>query len=336
MSRASRRRFLRGALALGALGLVSGCGALPPAARPAARVPRVGALFPFALPEQGYSRTFHEGLRDLGYVVGQNVVVEYRSAEGRAERLPEVAAELVGLPVDVLVTFGGTPAALAARQAAATIPIVVLLVGDPIGSGLVESYARPGGNVTGVTNLSPETSAKRLELLRELVPALSRVDFLWNPVNPAAAPDWRETEEAARMLGVRVRSVEARDPDEVGSALAAIGAERPDAVIATGEVIFIQRRVQILEFLAKHRLPAIHQYHQDVAQGALMAYGANAGEVYRRGAYYVDRILKGARPADLPVERPTTFDLAVNLKTAQAMGLRIPQSILTQATDVIQ
>jgi putative ABC transport system substrate-binding protein len=336
MSHSSRRRFLRGGRAMAGLGLLAGCGVIPLRSREQARVPRVGVLFPFSLPAQGFSQPFHEGLREVGYVVGENIHVEYRSSDGQAERLPDLAAELAQLPVDVLVTFGGTPAALAAKQATDTVPIVVLLLGDPVGSGLVASYARPGGNVTGITNLAPETSAKRLELLREVVPGLARVDFLWNPANPVALPDWRETQAAARLLGLQVRSVEARSSDEVASALAAIGAERPDAVINTGEVIFGQRRAQVLEFLANNRLPAIHQFTGDVLQGGLMSYGVNTADAWRRAAHYVDKILKGAKPADLPVEQPTKFDFVINLNTAQALGLTIPPSVVAQATEVVQ
>jgi putative ABC transport system substrate-binding protein len=227
-------------------------------------------------------------------VVGENVEVVYRSSDGDAERLPALAAELVGLPVDVLVTYGGTPAALAAKHATDSIPIVVLLVGDPIGAGLVNSYQRPGGNVTGITNVAPETSAKRLELLRDVVPGLARVDYLWNPANTVSLLDWGETQAAARVLSLQVRSVEARDVDEIPGALSAIVAERPDAVIVNGEIIFVQQRPQVVGLLANSRLPTMYSARQDVTQGGLMAYGVSSVDVYRRAAGYVDKILKGA------------------------------------------
>ena len=336
MGRRSRRSFLRGSLALAGLGVLAGCGRTGPPVQQPRKSARIGYLSQAGGPAPPGLGSFREGLQQLGYVEGQDVTIELRSAEGDAERLPALAAELVRLPVDVIVTGGGTPAALAAKHATATIPIVALAVGDPVGSGLVASIARPGGNVTAMTNFSPEVSAKRLELLKEVVPGALRLAYFWNPANPASHPDWSETQVAADTLRLGLRSVEARSPDDVDGGLAAIAGDRPDALVVSGDIVFVERRQQVIDFAATSRLPTMYSWGLFVPPGGLMAYGVDPNDVYRRGAVPVDKILKGANPADLPVEQPARFDFRVNLKTAQALGLTIPQSVLLQATEIVQ
>jgi putative tryptophan/tyrosine transport system substrate-binding protein len=250
--------------------------------------------------------------------------------------LPELAAELVRLPVDVLVTFGAV-ATRAAKEATTTIPIVMVGVGDPLGSGLVASLARPGGNVTGPSSNMVEVSAKQLALLRETVPNASPVAVLWNPANPvwhAAAS--RETEAAARALGLRVQLLEARGPDELEGAFAAMAREHAGALFVPADIIFVRHAQLMADLAARHRLPAMYAFREHVQAGGLMSYAANFAVIFRRAATFVDKILKGTRPADLPVEQPTTFDLVINLRTAQALGLTIPDSVLQQATELIQ
>jgi putative ABC transport system substrate-binding protein len=273
-------------------------------------------------------------LRELGYVEGGSIVIEYRFAEGKLERLSDLAAELVRLKVDVLVAAGGTPAASAAKRATTMIPIVMTNIGDPVAVGLVASLARPGWNVTGLSLLGPDTAGKRLELLKEVVPALSRVAVLWNPANPSHALHLKETLAAARALGVQVQSLEARGPEDFETAFKA--ARGAGGILALGDPVYRLHRAAIIDLARRNRLPAIYEFRQYVAAGGLMSYGASLNDLYRRAAYYVDRILKGAKPADLPVEQPTKFELVVNMKTAKALGLTIPHSVLIRADQVIQ
>jgi putative ABC transport system substrate-binding protein len=325
-----RRTFLAGT---GAMLLAA---PLVAEAQPAAKVARIGFLATNRLAESGtYFEAFRQGLRDLGYVEGRNIAIEYRSAEGRAERLPDLAVEVVGLKVDLIVA-SSSPAALAARNATRTVPIVFMTAGDPVGSGLVASIARPGGNVTGLSLLAPEIVTRQLQLLKEAVPNASRVAVLSNPANAYTAFMIKETEAAARSLGVQVRILEVRGADALGSVFSAITKERPDALFVLFDPVLFGHRTRIIEFANKTRLPTMHPHRENADIGGLMAYGPDLRDNSRRTATYVDKILKGAKPADLPVEQPTKFELVINLKTAKALGLTIPPSLLQRADEVIQ
>ena len=278
---------------------------------------------------------FREGLRELGYVEGRNIVIEYRWAEGEYERFPALIAELAALNVDVIVT-AGTPAALAVKRTTPSIPLVMAAVGDPIGVGLVASLARPGGNVTGLSAIAPELEGKRLELLREVVPKLSHIAVLWNPDNPFFAASLKETRAAAQELGIKAQLVGVRISEEFPAAFAAIVRERPGALLVLADRIFLHNRARIVDFEAKHRLPRVYPYRELVEAGGLMTFGPSYSGMHRRAAHYVDKILKGAKPADLPVEQPTKFDLVINLKTAKTLGLTIPASLLARADQVIE
>ena len=285
--------------------------------------------------EANLVRPFREGLHDLGYDEGRNVLIEYRWAEGKYERFPTLIAELIALKVDVIVT-AGTPATLAVKKATTSVPLVMVAVGDPVGTGIVASLNRPGGNITGLTSISPELEGKRLELLREVVPKLSRVAVLWNPVSPFQVIAEKEVRAAAQVLRMNVLSLGVRTPEELKDALAAIARERPGALLVLADRLFLHNRALIMEFAAQNRLPGVHAYRELVEAGGLMSFGPSYGGMHRRAAYYVDRILKGAKPADLPVEQPATFELLLNLKTAKALGLTIPKSVLIRADAVIQ
>ncbi len=299
------------------------------------RIPRVGVLAGPAAPVGvPYVAAAREALREIGYVEGQNIIVEYRWAEGKPERWPVIAAELVNLKVDVLVTVAET-ATRHAMEATSTIPIVMVCVDDPVGLGYVASLARPGGNVTGSASLLPELAGKRLQLLKEVVPKASRVAFFWDG-NPGGALGFKETQGAAQQLSMALQSVVARAPSEFDRAFAAMAAERADALtVLTGPRTFGQRKV-VAELAAKHRLPAVYELREFVDAGGLMSYGPSLIGMVRGTVTYVDKILKGAKPADLPVEQPTRFELVVNLKAARALGLAIPPSILVRADQVIQ
>ena len=322
------------------LALLLGLVAAPLAveAQQTAKVPRVGYLNPGSASDpltQRRLNAFRQGLRELGYVEGQNIAIESRWAEGKYDRYPALAADLVRLKVDVIVAHGGT-ATQAVQQATRTIPIVMSLVLDPVGSGLVPSLARPGGNVTGTSFMGPDLVGKQLQLLKEVVPKVSRVALLRNPANPASAQGLRDAEAAARALGVRLQALEARDPQEIDSAFAAMTRERAGALLILPDPIFGNQRRQIAELAAKRRLPAIHGGLPEYAEaGGLMVYSPNILDLKRRAATYVDKILKGAKPADLPVEQPTKFELVINLRTAKAIGLTIPPSLLQRADQII-
>ncbi len=324
-----RRAFISG-ITLGLLAAPRAGGA-----QQAGKVARIGYLEHGSLTLNPPREAFRHQLRELGYVEGQNIVIEYRWAEGRAERLPDLAAELVSLKVDVIVA-GGTPAPLAAKHATGTIPIVMAAAGDPVGSGLVASLAKPGGNVTGLSARSPELAGKRLQLLEEVVPGLSRVVVLWNAANPYAALVVRETEAAARMLAVQVQFLEVRGPDDFETALPAVMKGRPDALILVEDPLTFRYRMRVADFAVRNRLPATYGYKEFAEGGGLLTLGPNLADMYRRAALFVDKILKGAKPADLPVEQPTKFELVLNLKTAKALGLTIPPSLLQRADQVIE
>ena len=284
--------------------------------------------------EKFYDPLF-QGLRELGYVEGQNLVVERRYAEGHVERFAEFADEMVRLKVDVIIVVT-TPAAFAARKATTTIPIVHPAAIDPVGTGLIASLAHPGGNVTGLAVLNAETSAKRIELLREVVPGLSRGAVLWNAANPANGLAWNETEGAGRALGVALQSQEVRSPADFEGAFAAIARQHPDILVVLQDALTLEYRKEIIGFALRERLPSMFVGKEWVEEGGLMSYGDRLPERYRRAADLVDRILKGAKPADLPVEQPTTFELVVNLKTAKAIGLALPPAFLARADQVIE
>jgi putative tryptophan/tyrosine transport system substrate-binding protein len=327
----TRRAFI-GTLAGGLL-----AAPLTPGAQQAAKIPRIGylAVQPAANPH--LHEAFRQGLRDLGYVEGRNVVIEYREAEGKPERLPALAAELVALKVDVIVAQP-TVAAMAAKQATRTLPIV-FPVADPVTSGLVTSLARPGGNVTGLTNVAPDLVGKGLELLKQAVPGVSRVAGLWQP---GALPErttkdmLKEAEVAARALGVRLQFVEARGLDDFDRAFSEMTRARAGALTVLGGSVFFSERRRLVDLVAKNRLPAVYPWREGVEAGGLMAYGPDLADLFRRAATYVDKILKGAKPADLPVQQPTKFELVINLKTAKALGLTIPPSLLQRADQVIE
>ena len=282
-----------------------------------------------------YVEAFRKGLREFGYVEGQNITIVYRASDGNEARLPDLAAELVRLKVEVVVT-GGPQATFAAKQASGTIPVVMTNDTDPVGAGLVASLARPGGNVTGLTNISSEVSSKRLELLREVVPGLSRIAVFGNATIPGNAQAVKGMEVAARGVGLRLQYLELQSLDHIESAFKAATKERSQALVVFQNFVISIHRARFLELAAKSRLPVIYGNQQLVEAGGLMFFGPSFFEQYRRAATYVDKILKGAKPADLPVEQPTQFELAINMKTAKALGLKIPQSILVRADKVIE
>jgi ABC-type uncharacterized transport system substrate-binding protein len=304
-------------------------------AQQAAKVPRVGFLSPLSLATDTRLESFLQGLRELGYVDGQTIAIKFRFGDGKPERLSGLAAELVRLKVDVIVATAQASTE-AARRATGTIPIVFAVVGDPVAVGLVASLARPGGNVTGLASVAPDVVGKQLELLKEVAPGLSRVAFLQNPNNPGHPVVLRQAEAAARTLGLQLHAVQARTPAEIDAAFAAMRSQRSGGVLVGRDALVLQQRAQIAALAAKSRLPAVYGFRENAEAGGLMAYGANVSAMYRRAATYVDKILKGAKPADLPVEQPTKFELVINLKTAKALGLTIPQSVLGRADEVIR
>jgi putative ABC transport system substrate-binding protein len=323
------RRTVLGVLALALLAVP-----LAAMAQPQAKVPRIGFLRG-TTPQTSFFEAFRQGLRELGYIEGQNLTIEQRYANGAFDRLPALAAELVRLGVDLIVV-GGTADAQAAKAATAAVPIVFTLAGDPVGSGLVASLARPGGNVTGLSNQFADLGGKQFQLLKEAVPHVSRVAVLYNPENPAVAPTLRGAQAAARSLAVEVQIVETRRPNELGRAFSAIARGRAGALVTLADPVFSTARAQLVELAAKSRLPAMFFERVFVDAGGLMSYGPSFSDLFRRAATYVDKILKGAKPADLPVEQPTKFELVINLKTAKALGLTIPPSVLARADEVIE
>jgi putative ABC transport system substrate-binding protein len=280
-------------------------------------------------------QAFRLGLRDLGWVEGKNISIEYRYAEGRRDRLPDLAADLVRLKVEVIVTSSG-PAALAAQKATRAIPIVMASGGDPVALGLGESLARPGGNITGLSQMSPELSGKRLELLKEMVPKLSRVAVLWNPQGLSSPLGWKEIQLPARQLGIQLHSLEVRSPDDFNQAFEAASKARAGALFVMPDPVMVTNLKRIAGLAVKSRLPSIFHVSEFADAGGLATYGPDRVDMFRRAATFVDKILKGAKPADLPVEQPTRFELVINLKTAKTLGITIPQSIMLQATRVIE
>ena len=301
-----------------------------------AKIARVGFLGnSTAALEANLVGAFRKGLRDLGYKEGQNVVIEYRWADGKYERFPTLIAELIALKVDVIVT-AGTPATQAYQKARTSIPLVMVAVGDPVGTGIVASLNRPGGNITGLTSISPELEGKRLELLKEVIPKLSHVAILWNPMNAFHVIEMKEAQSAASALRMKVLSLAVRTPEELDGAFAAINRERVGALLVLADRMFLHHRTRIMDFAAQHRLPGVYAYRELVEAGGLMSFGPSYAGMHMRAATYVDKILKGAKPADLPIEQPTKFELVVNMKTARALGIKIPQSVLLRADKVIE
>jgi len=328
--KATRSALLIVTLVLGILAAL-----LPAAAQRPAIAPRVGVLAVAFSASSPMAETFRQAMRELGYTEGRNILIEWRYAGGRYDLLPGLAAELVGRKVDVIVTES-TVATLAAKKTGATIPIVMALAADPVGSGLVRSLARPGGNITGLSMMLPELAAKRLELLKELVPRAARVAVLANPDTPWHRVSLTKIRGAARALRVQPQFVEARAPDAFERAFAAMKSGRADALQVLGDPVFFNTRSRLLQLAERNRLPAIYEEGAMVHDGGLMAWGVNFAHLFQRAAWYVDKILRGAKPADLPIEQPTKFELVLNLKTAKALGLTIPQSLLLRADEVIR
>ena len=300
------------------------------------KIPRIGFLGnSTASLEANLVGPFREGLRDAGYIEGRTVVIDYRWAEGTYERFPALIAELVALKVDVIVA-AGTPAAVAVKKVAPATPLVMVAVGDPVGTGLVASLARPGGNLTGLVSIAPDLEGKRLELLKEVVPKLSLVAFLVNPANPFHAVSETQARAAATALNLKVQFAAVRAESEFDQAFAAIMSERPGAFIMLADRLFLHHRARIVQFAARNHLPAIYAYRELVEAGGLMSFGPSYEAMHRRSAYFVDRILKGAKPGELPMEQPTQFQLIVNSKTAKELALTIPREVLIRAHQIIE
>src|SRR5262245_42448487 len=303
--------------------LVAGAAAWPLAARAqqAEKAPRIGIIDDAPIWDH-----LRQGLRDLGYVEGRNIAIEYRSAGGNFDRLRRAAVELAAVPVNVIVAFGST-ATRAARQATSTIPIVMIGIGDPVRAGFVTNLARPDGNITGTTNLGPDLIGKRMEILKECVPGLARVAFLWNTDNDSNLVFLEELIIAVPALGLQLISAPLRTSDDLNAVLAAMMQRRPNAFVTTNDPLIQRHMGEIVVFMARHRLPAMYQSRENVRIGGLVSYGPSVPDLFRRSAWYVHRILQGAKPADLPVEQPTKFELAINLKTARALDLTMPQTL---------
>ena len=306
----------------------------PAVAQPAGQIPRVGYLGAGSS-NSANVEAFRQRLRELGWAEGKNIVIEYRFAEGRFDRLPDLAADLVRLKVDVM-TAAPTPGAVAAKKATGTIPIVMVGVGDPVGLGLIATLARPGGNVTGLSFDAGMEIGKGLEIIKETLPNARRVAVLSNPANPGQPAAIKNVKAAARSLGVELRFLEAQGPDEFDGVFATMAKERVEALLVVTDSTFYIQRARLAELATKHRLPAVCGFRDYAEAGALMSYGPSVVAMYQRAAFFVDRILKGAQPASLPVEQPTKFELVINLKAAKALGLAIPQSLLARADEVIQ
>jgi putative ABC transport system substrate-binding protein len=321
------------ALLPGVIFLLAAVILLPSLAQGQTRADRIGYLA--ATPQPHLSEAFRRGLGDLGWIEGKNIIIEYRDAGGRIERLPQLAAQLVSLNVDLIVAQAG-PETAAAKQATKTIPIVFLVHGDPVGGGHVVSLAKPGGNVTGTGGFFPELTAKRLELLKQTVRGLSRVAVLWNAANPIKHLDWKATQAAGQTLALTIQSLKLRSEDDFPDVFNAMRKDRPEALLVIEDPVMFHRRSLIVEFAATERVPAIYGLREFAEAGGLMTYGPDLTDMFRRGAVQVDKILKGAKPADLPVQQPTKFEFVINLKTAKVLGLSIPPSLLLRADQVIE
>jgi ABC-type uncharacterized transport system substrate-binding protein len=323
----NRRAFLCG-LTLGTLAAPLATGAQPPG-----RIPRVGILNSDTMQDARVGE-FRDGLRKLGYVEGQNLLITYRWADGQLDRLPALVDDLLASHVDVIVAIGAS--VWAAKRQTSTVPIVMAFSGDPVGTAMVPSLARPGGNITGLSFMSSDLAAKRLELLKQMFPRIARVAVLYVPAEVSTVPELRETEAAAGTINVTLQPLQVRHPDDLGPLFAKATRERADALLVFAHAFAFVHRDRIVELAARQRLPTMFGWREFVDVGGLTSYGPNVNTMLRRAAGYVDRILKGAKPADLPIEQPTKFELVINLKTAKALGLTIPQSILVRADEVIQ
>jgi ABC-type uncharacterized transport system substrate-binding protein len=300
------------------------------------KIPRIGFLGnSTAALEENLVEPFRRGLRDLGYVEGRNILIEYRWAEGNYDRFPALIGELVAQKVEIIVT-AGTPASLAVKKAAPSIPLVMAAAGDPIGTGLIESLAHPGGNITGLSGMVMDLEAKRLELLREVIPKLSHVAVFWNPTSPLQVNSEKEVQAAARALKMKVLSLGVQAPEQFDNAFGTIRRERPHALMVMPDRLFLHNRARIMEFATKQHLPGVYAYVELVEAGGLMSYGPSYADMHRRAATFVDKILKGRKPSDLPVEQPTKFELVINLKTAKQIGVTIPPNVLARADRVIR
>lgn len=334
MTRFGRRRFLQSSFAFVALSPVSGCRMLPLSGQPAGKVYRIGYVRAETPPDADLEG-FRQGLREQGYVEGKNLFVEYRWADGTEEQLRSLIAELIGLEVNLIVASAPEATRLA-KEATSTIPIVMVLVADPVAFNFVDSLARPGANVTGFAYLLPELSGKRLDLLKQAVPSLTRVAVTWNAANRYKPLDLKEVQATADALRVEVLTFPVSDPSQFDDAFETATRSGAEGLITLEDPFTIAHRAQIVELALRHRLPAVYAVRPFVDAGGLMCYGPDRVDQNRRAATFIDKILKGARPADLPVERPTNFDLVINLKTARTLGLTIPSSVLQQATEVLQ
>jgi putative tryptophan/tyrosine transport system substrate-binding protein len=319
-----RRHFIAG------LGAATICWPIATRAQPPPKIPRIGII-----DDAPIWNSFRRGLRDLGYHEGQNIAFEYRYGDGAPERLAEAAAALVRRPVDLIATFG-TPPTRAAKQATATIPIVMIGIGDPVRAQLVASLAQPGGNITGNTILGPDLSPKRLQLLKEVIPSVLRLAFLWNRNNASNVAILEELQVAAPAAGITLISVELHDATDFDSAFAAMMRERPDAFLMTNDPFHLLQLARIIEFLTQKRVPGLFQAREHVVAGGFMSYGASLPDLFQRGALYAHKIMQGAKPAELPVEQPTKFELAVNLRTAKTLGIAISESFLLRVDEVIE
>jgi putative ABC transport system substrate-binding protein len=323
---------------ISALAVIGAIGAVLPLARAqqTARIPRIGLLSPFSASDSApWHRAFLQGLRGLGWVEGKNIGIEYRFAEGKNDRLPRLAADLVRLKVDVIFV-DTTSSAVAAQSATRAIPIVIASGGDTVASGLAESLARPGGNVTGLDQMSPELGGKRLALLKELVPKLPSVAVLWNPQSQASTLNWKELQRPARQLGTQLHSLEVRDPSGFDKAFEGAAKARAAALAIMPDPVFVTNLKRIADLAAKSHLPSIFHLREFADAGGLVTYGPDRSDMFRRAAAYVDKILKGATPGDMPIEQPTKFELVINLNTAKALGIAIPQSVLLRANELIK
>jgi ABC-type uncharacterized transport system substrate-binding protein len=318
-----------------ALGGAAAAWPLAARAQQARKTHTIGFLSPGTAVYIPYSTVLFNTLRELGWIEGQNIAIERRYAENRLERLPELAAELVHLDVEVIVAVG-TLGPLAAKRATSAIPIVMTAAGDPLGSGLIADLAHPGGNVTGLSLMAPDIAGKRLEVLKEILPRFVRVAVLWNPGNPHNAIVFKETQAAAQKMGIEVQSLEVRGPDGFNGAFEKARRQRPDALLVVEDPLTNSLHKRIIEFTAAEQLPSLHGVGEEVEAGALISYGASLPDLFRRAAGYVDKILMGAKPVDLPVEQPTKFELVINVKTAKALGLEVPPMLLARADKVIE
>jgi putative ABC transport system substrate-binding protein len=334
----SRLKTIRAAIKF-VVAIVSICGLGAAAAyaaepEPRAAVYRVGFLWGLP-PIAEWTAALDQGLAELGWVSGRNIVIEHRSADGHFDRLPALTAELIGLKVNLIIALSA-PETAAARKATGTIPIVFVVHGDPIFTGDIQSLAHPGGNITGLCQMHPELSTKQLDVLKQIVPSISRIAVLWNAAVPTKLADWQQLRPAAHTLGVELQSVEVRRPEDFDGAFAAVEEQHPDALLTLGDPLTVTMRTFLAGFALKERLPAMFTHRQFVEVGGLASYGANFPDLFRRAAGYVDKILKGANPGDLPVQQPVKFELFLNLKTAKALGLTIPPSVLQLADQVIE